>query len=67
MEKKTPTPNHAESRSPLISAGTVARHFAVSQALVYRLARRRVIPSYRVGHALRFQLDELTEAFSDKR
>lgn len=62
MGTTNPTPARRDAPSPLVSAATASRHYSVSQALLYRLAKRNLIPHYRVGRTVRFRLDELAEA-----
>lgn len=46
----------------LVEVAVVAARFRVSSRSVYRLARDKKIPSYRVGRQLRFDLQEVSAA-----
>lgn len=50
----------------LITAPELAKQLDVSESLIYRLARKGEIPSYRVGPLIRFDLEEVLEALEQE-
>jgi excisionase family DNA binding protein len=55
-----------DDRMSLITAPELAKQLDVSESLIYRLARKGEIPSYRVGPLIRFDLEEVLEALEQE-
>lgn len=53
----------ANSLVCLVDAAVAAKHFGVRVSWFREQTRQRAIPFYRLGHYVRFDLDELQEFF----
>jgi excisionase family DNA binding protein len=49
----------------LVNAFTLAKHFSVHCRTVQRWTRRRLIPYYRVGKSIRYNILEVMDALSN--
>lgn len=49
--------------SDLVCVAEAAKRLAVDRTTVYRMVKKGEIPSYRIGHAVRLDLNELRESF----
>ena len=61
---KSCSPKDADSRLRMISADELAGILNLTVDSVYRLVRRGVLPAYRVGRTVRFDLDRVEAALA---
>ena len=45
----------------LLDVSEIAERLGISKSLVYKMAQNKEIPHYRIGNAIRFDLDEIDE------
>ena len=57
-----PGPTYSAPQEALVGADALAKILALSPSHVRRLARKRKIPFYKAGSALRFDVDEVKRA-----
>lgn len=53
------------ARAPLVTAVEVAADLRVNKLTVYSMHARGLIPGYRIGRALRFDLDKVRAALAE--
>ena len=58
------TPKEAATRLRMISADELAAVLNLTVDSVYRLVRRGVLPAFRVGRTVRFDLDQVEAALA---
>lgn len=61
---KDSIPKEAGARLRMISADELAEVLNLSVDSIYRLARRGVLPAFRVGRTVRFDLDRVEAALA---
>lgn len=53
------------SRPRMLSTGEIAEALSVNPRTIQRLAKQKKIPAIRVGHQLRFDLDEVLRVMGE--
>ncbi|HOD00474.1 MAG TPA: helix-turn-helix domain-containing protein [Myxococcota bacterium] len=61
---KSSSPKQADSQLRMISADELAAVLNLSVDSVYRLVRRGILPAFRVGRTVRFDLDKVAAALA---